>query len=387
MIRYYTAGESHGKKVTVILEGIPAGLKITPDYINKELARRQKGYGRGKRMDIETDKVEITSGIRLGQTIGSPICMVVENKDWPNWEKIMSSDNEDLKPEDILTEPRPGHADLPGVLKYDRDDMRDILERASARETAARVAAGAVAKKLLESLDINVVSFTKQIGEVKAGSVDVDIREISRLTENSPLRCIEKEIEEDMIEEIKTAQQEGDTVGGIFCVMVGGVPPGLGSHTQWDLKLDGRIAQALMSVQAVKGVETGKGFEMARLRGSQVHDEIKYSDEKKEFYRTSNNAGGFEGGMTNGESLIFNAVMKPISSLRQPLISVDMKTKEEIKSAKVRADVCAVPAAGVVGEAAVALEVVKALKEKTGGDSFKEMERNYKNYLDQIFEY
>ncbi|MGM0440939.1 MAG: chorismate synthase [Elusimicrobiota bacterium] len=387
MIRYYTAGESHGKSVTVILEGIPAGLKITPAYINKELARRQKGYGRGKRMEIEKDKVEITSGVRLGETIGSPICMVVKNRDWPNWKETMSVDKINLNRDEILTEPRPGHADLAGVLKYNRNDMRDILERASARETAARVAAGAVAKKLLNDLKIDVVSFTKQIGKVKTEAINISPRDIPAATEDSPLRCIDKEAEAKMIEEIEKAKEAGDTVGGVFSVVVEGLPPGLGSHTQWDLKLDGKIAQALMSIQAIKGVETGRGFDMAKMRGSKVHDEIKYNTDKKEFYRTSNNAGGFEGGMSNGENLIFNAVMKPISSLRKPLASVDMKTKREIKSAKVRSDVCAVPAAGVVGEAAVALEISKALKSKTGGDSFNEMQRNYKNYLRQISEY
>ncbi len=387
MIRYYTAGESHGKRVTVILEGIPAGLNISEDYINKELARRQKGYGRGKRMEIEKDKVVVNSGIRLGETIGSPVCLMIENRDWPNWKKIMAVDKRKLEEKDILTEPRPGHADLAGVLKYDRDDMRDILERASARETAARVAAGAVAKKLLETLNINVVSFTRQIGKVKSAPGSIEVKQIARIAEKSNLRCIDKPAESGMIEEIDNARDAGDTIGGVFTVIVSGLPPGLGSHIQWDLKLDGRIAQALMSIQAVKGVETGIGFEMAGVRGSQVHDEIKYSDEKKQFYRTTNNAGGFEGGMTTGENLICSAVMKPISSLRKPLGSVDMKTKQEIKSAKVRSDVCAVPAAGVVGESAVALEVLKAIKEKMGGDSCREMKRNYQNYLKQIVEY
>ncbi len=383
MIRYYTAGESHGKCVSVIIEGIPAGLKITEDYINLQLFRRQQGYGRGKRMDIEHDKVQITSGVRWGETLGSPVCMVINNRDWENWKVTMSVDEADRDEDLYITRSRPGHADLAGVLKYNRDDVRDIFERASARETVARVAAGAVAKRLLEEFGINVISFTRQIGNVKAETVDISLN----MTKDSLINCADKEKEVEMIREIDEAEKNGDTVGGVFTVVAEGVPPGLGAHTQWDLKLDGRIAQALMSIQAVKGVETGNGFEMAGLRGSEVHDEIRYDSSKRKFYRISNNAGGVEGGMTNGEYLIFSAAMKPVSSLKKPLKSVDLKTKEDIVAEIIRSDVCAVPAAGVIGEAVVAIEIAGALKEKTGGDSIEEMKRNYENYLKQVMEF
>ncbi len=384
MLRYVTAGESHGKCLTAILEGIPAGLEISEEYINSQLKKRQKGYGRGGRMQIEKDRIIINSGIRFARTTGSPISLQIINRDWENWKEIMSVRREDEKDEFIQTRPRPGHADLAGALKYDRRDIRDILERASARETAARVAAGAVAKKFLMDLDIRVLSYTRQIGEVK-GRVELeDASRISEAAGNSQLRCIDPDAEKKMIDEIKAAGEAGDTLGGVFTVVVTGVPPGLGSHIQWDLKLESRIAGALMSVQAVKGVETGIGFALAGLRGSRAHDEIKYDSDRKSFYRTSNRAGGFEGGMSNGENLVISAVMKPISSLARPLKSVDIKSKKEVDSAIVRSDVCAVPAAGVAGEAAVALEVAAALLEKTGGDSVKEVKRNYKNYLNQI---
>ncbi|MDA3792559.1 MAG: chorismate synthase [Elusimicrobia bacterium] len=387
MIRYYTAGESHGKSVTVIIEGIPAGLAITAGDINHHLARRQKGYGRGKRMQIETDKAEVTSGIRWGETLGSPICLVVKNKDWENWTEIMSLSKKDKNEEFIKRTPRPGHADLSGMLKYDRKDMRDILERASARETAARVAAGAVAKKLLEEFNIYVVSFTKQIGKIRARALNMDPKDVPGVTEESPLRCIDKFAEKKMVAEIKNAGKNGDTVGGIFSVVVQGAPPGLGSHTQWDLKLDGRVAQALMSVQAIKGVEVGRGFDVVNYRGSKTHDEIKYDRSRKQFFRMTNNAGGIEGGMSNGEVMIFRGAMKPISSLMKPLKTVDLTTKKSVDSAIVRSDICAVPAAGVVGEAVVAIEVARAMKEKFGGDSLKEMKRNYQNYIKQILNY
>jgi chorismate synthase len=384
MIRYYTAGESHGKCGTVILEGIPAGLKINQDYINNELARRQEGYGRGKRMEIEKDKVNITSGIRWGETLGSPICMMIKNRDWKNWETTMSVDEKDRDESVYITRSRPGHADLPGVLKYERHDVRDILERASARETAARVAAGAIAKRLLEEFGIQIASFTSQIGKVKAEDTEASIDDIARITSDSPLKCLDKEAEEAMMEEIKSADEAGDTIGGVFTVVVDGLPFGLGTHTQWDIKLDARLARAVMSIQAIKGVEIGKAFEMITKRGSKVHDEIRYDSDQKKFYHVSNNAGGIEGGMTNGERLVVRAAMKPISSLKQPLSSVDIKTKENITAEIVRSDVCAVPAAGVVGEAAVALELAAALLEKTGGDSMMEAKRNYENYLRQV---
>ncbi len=387
MIRYYTAGESHGKNVTAVIEGIPAGLPITVEYINHHLARRQKGYGRGKRMEIEKDRVEITSGIRWGESMGSPICLVIKNKDWENWGDIMSILKKDKDKEFIKRQPRPGHADLSGMLKYDREDMRDILERASARETAARVAAGAVAKKLLKDFNIQVVSFTKQIGNIRAKALNIAPKDVPGVTEESPLRCIDKFAEKKMIAEIKNAEENGDTIGGIFSVVAQGAPVGLGSHTQWDLKLDGRVAQALMSIQAIKGVEVGRGFNVVNYRGSKIHDEIKYDRRRKEIFRKNNNAGGIEGGMSNGEVMIFRAAMKPISSLRKPLKTVDLNTKKAVDTAIIRSDICAVPAAGVVGEAVVAIEVVRVMKEKFGGDSLKEMKRNYKNYMKQVLNY
>lgn len=384
MIRYMTAGESHGRCLTVIIEGIPAGLEISEEDINFQLKRRQRGYGRGGRMKIEKDEVIINSGIRFARTIGSPVSLQILNRDWDNWKKIMSVKAQDMSEEYLQVKPRPGHADLAGVLKYNSRDIRDILERASARETAARVASGALARKFLLELDIHIASFTKQIGKARAAVPGMPASQILEKAEKTPLRCTDKEAEDKMIEEIKKASESGDTVGGIFSVVVDGVPPGLGSHIQWDLKLDGRVARALMSVQAVKGVETGLGFDMAHMKGSEVHDRINYDPGNKKFYRETNNAGGFEGGITNGESLVFSAVMKPISSLQKPLESVDIETKKKVSSEIVRSDVCAVPAAGVVGEAAVSLEVAAALLEKTGGDSMDEVKRNYENYLKQV---
>ncbi len=387
MIRYMTAGESHGRCLTVIIEGLPAGLEVSEDDINLQLKRRQLGYGRGRRMKIEKDKVVINSGIRFARTTGSPVSMQILNRDWDNWKKIMSLKAEDKDDEYLQVKPRPGHADLTGVLKYNSRDIRDILERASARETAARVAAGALARKFLLELDIHVASFTKQIGKIRATDPNMPSDKILEEAEQSQLRCTDKNAEKKMIEEIEKASKAGDTVGGIFSVIVDGVPPGFGAHIQWDLKLDAKIARALMSVQAVKGVENGLGFAMAGMRGSEVHDRIKYEDSGKSFFRDTNNAGGFEGGITNGQSLVFSAVMKPISSLQEPLESVDMLTKKKVFSEIVRSDVCAVPAAGVVGEAAVALELASAMLEKTGGDSMVEVKRNYKNYLKQISEF
>ena len=383
MIRYITAGESHGQSLTAIIEGLPAGLSIDEEYINRHLARRQVGYGRGERMNIEKDKVQITSGVRWGETIASPVALIVNNKDWENWGSTMSVDSSGKNSDEHLLKPRPGHADLPGILKYDREDVRDILERASARETAARVAAGAFALRLLEEFDIKVFSYSVKIGSAGLENLEVTSKDID-LIEASALRCPSPEVEKIMIEEIDTVQKNKDTLGGIFTVRVEGLPPGLGSHVQWDRKLDARIAAAILSIQAIKGVEFGIGFKSATLPGSKVHDEISYEKQEKKYYRKTNNAGGIEGGMTNGEPLIITAAMKPISSLMKPLKSVNTITKEPVVSEKVRSDVCALPAAGVVGEAAVALELASALMEKTGGDSIREMKRNYKAYLDQV---
>ncbi len=383
MIRYMTAGESHGKSVSAIIDGIPAGLKITPGYIDRQLARRQAGYGRGGRMDIEKDTVEITAGIRWGETIGSPVCLSVKNRDWDNCRDIMDISGTSRDREKYLTKPRPGHADLAGALKYNREDMRDILERASARETAARVAAGALARKLLEEFGVTVLSYTCRIGDISADIKDTDALD-PETVDSSPLRCPDSGAEAGMMKLIDRASEDGDTLGGVFTIVIRGVPVGLGSHTQWDMKLDARLAFALMSIQAIKGVGAGAGFGAAAMPGSEMHDTILYDPERSIFRRNSNNSGGFEGGITNGEDIILSAAMKPINSLRKPLESVDMKSKEKVLSEIVRSDVCAVPAAGIVGEAATALEVARALKEKFGGDSVGEMKRNYESYLEQL---
>ncbi len=384
MFRYVTSGESHGKFLHAILEGIPAGLKLSEDEINKELARRQRGFGRGERMQkIEKDRVEITSGLRWGETIGSPITMTIINKDWENWKKLMSIYATDKEVEGKMVRPRPGHADLAGALKYGREDLRDILERASARETAARVAVGAVCKRLLAEFAIKVVSMTEEIGGVQAIISKLNAEEIEKESESSPVRCPDKNAEKKMMEAINKAEKSGDTLGGVFSVLVINPPPGLGSHTQWHLRLDGRLAQALMSIPAVKGVEIGEGFVMARKPGSKVHDEIFY-ETGKGYYRKTNNSGGIEGGISNGENIITRVAMKPLSSLKKPLKSIDMITKKEVSAEVVRADICAVPSAGVIGEAAVAMEIVRAMREKFGGDSLKEMKANFNHYMEEI---
>jgi len=366
MLRYYTAGESHGKELTAILEGIPAGLRLSEEDINKELIRRQGYFGRGERMrNIEKDRVIITAGVRHGETIGSPICLVIENKDW----------HPELS-EPPLTRPRPGHADLAGIIKYQRKDIRDILERASARETAGRVAIGAVCKKMLSEFNIKIVSYTSEIGGIKAEWRNMNVEKIFLLAETSPVRTIDREAEKLMLKKIKEAEKKGDTLGGIFTVIAHNLPVGLGSYAQWDLRLDGQLAQALMSIPGVKGVEIGAGFSLSKKFGSQVHDEIFYSADRG-FYRKTNNAGGLEGGVSNGEDIVLNAVMKPVSSLKRPLRSVDIKTKKAVLAEVVRADICVVPVAGVIGEAMVALEIGKAVREKFGGDSLEEMRKNF----------
>jgi len=384
MIRYVTSGESHGKCLHAILEGIPAGLKLSEEDINRELERRQKGFGRGERMQkIEKDKVEITSGLRWGETIGSPITLVITNRDWENWKKLMSIYASDKEMKARMVRPRPGHADLAGALKYGREDLRDILERASARETAARVAVGAVCKKLLAEFVIKVVSMTEEIGGIQAVISKLNVEEIEKVSESSPVRCPDKNAEKKMVEAIGKAEKTGDTLGGVFTVLVFNPPPGLGSHAQWDLKLDGRLAQALMSIPAVKGVEIGAGFVMAREPGSKVHDEIFY-EAGRGYYRKTNNSGGIEGGISNGENIITRVAMKPLSSLKKPLKSIDMITKREVPAEVVRGDICAVPSAGVIGEAVVALEIARAMKEKFGGDSLKEMKANFTHYIEEL---
>ncbi|MEA1964975.1 MAG: chorismate synthase [Candidatus Aerophobetes bacterium] len=384
MLRYLTSGESHGKALVTILEGIPAGLRLSNEDIDKDLARRQVGYGRGGRMRIEKDKVEILSGVRLGKTLGSPLTLMVRNLDWENWQDIMSI--EEIKGKEIkaLTHPRPGHADFAGVVKYDFKDIRDVLERASARETTVRVAVGAVCKKFLQEFGIHLYSRVIQIGKVKDKSEWKPLNKNYPLIEGSPLRCLNKEVEKEMMKLIDRARNSGDSLGGIFEVMIRGLPIGLGSYIQWDLKLDACLARAMMSIQAIVGIEIGLGFSAAKKFGSQVQDEIFYNKQKREFYRLTNNAGGIEGGMTNGEPIILRAAMKPISTLARALHSVDLVTKEEVKAAKERADVCAVPPAAVIGEGVSAFEVAKAMREKFGGDSLKETKRNYASYLEQI---
>lgn len=380
MMRYVTAGESHGKQLTVILEGIPAGLVLSAEDVNAELARRQEGFGRGARMKIEKDAVEFVGGVRLGETIGSPVCMVIKNYDWENWQTLMASEHRSLDDKSRQVRPRPGHADLAAAIKYGRTDLRDILERASARETAARVAAGAVCKTLLRALGISVGSFVTVIGGVVADTAAfVSAGDMARQAGSSPVRTPDPAAEKKMMEAITAAEAKGDTVGGVFTVVAQGVPVGLGSHVQWDQKLDARIALALMSIQAVKGVEFGLGFQFGYKNGSLVHDEIYYTPEKG-YYRQTNNAGGFEGGITTGEDVLVSCVMKPIPSLKRPLKSINLATKKPDLAEAVRSDVCAVPAAGVIGEAAVACELARALTEKFGGDSLDELKRNYDAY-------
>jgi len=383
MLRFLTAGESHGKALVAILEGIPSGLKLQSEDIDKDLKRRQRGYGRGGRMSIEKDRVEILSGVRFGKTLGSPIALLIRNLDWPNWSQIMSIEEIPQKEVSLLTSPRPGHADLSGAIKYNFKDIRCVLERASARETAARVAVGSVCRKLLEELGIYLYSRVIQIGKVKDESSWDPTPENYKIIEDSPLRCLNKKIEEKMISLIEEAKKKKDTLGGIFEIVVKGVPPGLGSYIQWDNKLDARLAKAIMSIQAIKGVEVGIGFQAAQEFGSYVQDEIFYKEEKL-FYREKNNAGGIEGGMSNGEPIILRAAMKPISTLAQPLRSVDIITKKRTKAIKERADVCAVPSAAVIGEAVVSFEIVRTVKEKFGGDSLQELKRNYQNYLNYL---
>jgi chorismate synthase len=372
MLNFTTAGESHGKCLIVIVNGFPAGVHLDESVINAELKRRQGGYGRGGRMQIESDKVCILSGIRKNITIGSPICLKIENKDY----KI------DTLPD--VTRPRPGHADLPGVIKFGHRDARNILERASARETAARVAAGALTKILLSKFDINVLGYVKGIGGVNSKRIVKNPDEILKNRNKSKVYCLDKLAESKMLEKIKKAKKEGDSLGGVIEIIAFGVPPGLGSHAQWNLRLDGILAGALMSIQAIKGVEIGLGFDFAKKFGSQVHDEIFYYKNKGAFGRATNNAGGIEGGITNGEVVIARAAMKPIPTLMRPLRSVDIITKEPQSASTERSDVCAVPAVSVVGEAVMAFEIARCFMEKFGGDSIGEVTRNYEGYLGQI---
>ncbi|MCY3771407.1 MAG: chorismate synthase [Gemmatimonadetes bacterium] len=385
MLRYLTAGESHGPAISAILEGLPAGVPVAADEINRDLKRRQGGYGRGRRMQIETDTIEIRGGVRHGKTMGGPVSLVVQNQDWKNWTDVMSIEEADGPVRRQVTRPRPGHADLAGGLKYDRRDLRDILERASARETTMRVAVGAIARSLLSEFGIHVLSHVVRIGQVDADVSGLSNEEIRDRAEASPVRCADADAAQKMIGEIDRAKSLKDTIGGVFEVKVLSVPPGLGSHVQWDRKLDGRLAQAVMSIQAVKGVEIGLGFGVTRVLGSEVHDEIFYGGDR--FCRKTNRAGGIEGGMTEGEEIVVRGALKPIATLMRTIMSVDIETKEAFDSAKERSDVCTVPAAGVIGEAVVAFVIADAMQEKFGGDSLEEMKRNYLGYKDQLARY
>jgi chorismate synthase len=385
-LRWLTSGESHGQRLVAIVEGIPAGLPLLAEDIDTDLARRQRGYGRGARMKIETDRVVFLSGVRGGETLGSPLALSIQNKDHENWLDRMSPLPFSSPPEPV-TRPRPGHADLAGGLKYDRHDLRDVLERASARETAARTAVGGVAKKLLQSVGVEVFAHVVAIGDVTAPSASDPWPEVRARARASDLGCAAPTVETQMKEAIQRAAHEGDTLGGGFEVIAIGVPPGLGSHVQWDRKLDGRLAQSLVCIQAIKAVEIGDGYAGAHLPGSQVHDPIGYDAVRHSFVRRTNHAGGLEGGMTNGEPVVCRGWMKPIATLRQCLPSVDIVTKEPNDAAFERSDVCAVTAASVVGEAMVAITLADALLEKFGGDSLGELARNVLAYRRQIENY
>jgi chorismate synthase len=386
MFRFTTAGESHGRALVAILEGLPAGLPVDVELINRELERRQSGYGRGGRMKIERDRAEILSGVRHNLTLGSPLALMIENKDWANWEDVMATEAREIAPEKSrrLKRPRPGHADLAGGQKYGARDLRNILERASARETAARVACGALSKQLLAQFNVEIRSHVIQLGGIPQVPLELSWEIIAAIPEDAPLRCADTEAQSRMIALVDEKRKEGDTLGGIFEVVAKGLVAGLGSHTAWDLKLDGRLAHALMSIPAVKAVSIGAGAEVSGLPGSLAHDEIAYDTAALAFKRRTNRAGGLEGGMTNGEELRLRGFMKPISTLRRALRSVDIDTKEEETAAFERSDITAVPAAGVIGEAMTALTLAEAMREKFGGDSLGEMRRNFDGYVEQL---
>ena len=391
MLKLQTAGESHGQALVAILSGLPAGFAVDSGYVQRELQRRQGGYGRGGRMRIESDTAQFLAGIRQGRTIGSPIAILIENRDWENWKEALAVEH---APESganarSLASPRPGHADLAGCLKYNLHDARFVLERASARETAARVAAGALAKLFLKQFGIEVASHVIALGAAALEALPVPFERVLALRdlEEVVLNCVDPRVESRMMEEVDRAIEARDTVGGTFEVIARGVPPGLGSYAQWDERLDGHLAQAVMSIPSVKAVGLGEGIAGSRLPGSAVHDEIGYDSDQRRFTRKSNHAGGLEGGVSNGEDIVVRGYVKPISTLRRPLESVTLVTKETVKAAYERSDVCAVPAAGVVGEAMVALVLARAFLEKFGGDSLPETRRNFDGYLQQLREY
>ncbi|HEY6273567.1 MAG TPA: chorismate synthase [Terriglobales bacterium] len=393
MLRYFTAGESHGEMLVATLSGVPAGLTIDQASLDRELWRRQQGFGRGGRMKIETDRVHIVSGVRHGQTIGSPISVLLENKDWKNWQESLPVDTGDRAKHKPVASPRPGHADLAGALKYNFPEARYVLERASARESAARVAVGAIAKLLLKQLGVEVLSHVIAVGQAAIGGVEVPWDKIQSLllSDEVVLNCADVEIEQRMKAEVDQALRTGDSVGGVFEVVAHNVPPGLGTYAQWDERLDGMLAMAVMSLQAVKAVEIGTGVDSALSFGSAVHDEIGYARQPggslSGFIRAGNHAGGIEGGVSNGEDIRVRGYLKPISTLRRPLGSVDFSTREPVKAAYERSDVCVVPAAGVAGEAMVALTLARCALEKFGGDSVAETLRNFEGYKQQLKNY
>ena len=397
MLKFRTAGESHGKGLMAIVDGLPAGIEVNIDYINNKLARRQGGYGRGGRMKIETDKIDIFSGIRFGKTIGSPVGLLIHNKDWENWQEVMAAEKKDtdLKEDNeitikkdgrlkkinrVVTRPRPGHADLAGVQKYNTGDIRDILERASARETAVRTAVGALTDNFLRYFNIDIISHVIQLGNISVSvEEDLNFMDLRDVVFDSPLHCFDKEKEAQMIEYIDQIKEKGDSLGGIIEIRTTALPVGLGSHIQWDRRLDGILARALMSIPAVKGIEIGSAFDNSSIPGSEVHDEILYNDSIG-YYRNTNRAGGVEGGVSNGQPLIIRIAMKPIPTLYKPLQSVDIKSKKPFKASVERSDVTAVPACGVVGEAMVSFVLSQVILEKFGGDSIDETLSNYKSY-------
>ncbi|HEY4215578.1 MAG TPA: chorismate synthase [Gemmatimonadaceae bacterium] len=389
-LRFTTAGESHGQALVSILEGMPAGLRLLADDVNSELARRQQGYGRGRRMQIEKDSIEFLSGVRAGETLGSPIAMLIQNRDWKNWQEIMDPAPRDDDPSPrkrAVTRVRPGHADLTGILKYDRDDARDILERASARETTARVAASAIARKLLSEFDVRIGSHLVHLGGIDAERPAEMPADINAASDASQLRTLDADAEARMITYIDEIKRAGNTLGGVCEVVVDGLPVGLGSHVSWDRKLDGRIGAAIMSIPAVKGVEIGMGFGTTRVTGAEVHDEIEMSPgsvRTGNVRRKTNRAGGLEGGMTTGEPLVVRVAMKPISTLMRPLGTVDVATGEAAAAVAERSDVTAVPAMGVIAEGMIALVIADAFLEKFGGDSIGETKRNYDAYLSHV---
>lgn len=390
MLSYRTAGESHGPALIALVEGLPSNIRVDFEFIDNELKRRQGGYGRGGRMKIERDQVKFLSGVRHGKTLGSPVSMMIENRDWTNWEETMSAHpvSEEAAAKRRVTRPRPGHTDLVGSLKFNQTDARNILERSSARETTARVAAGALCKVFLRNFGVEILSHTTAIGVAGVPKgFSVSWEQLEALRNDDVVRCALPDVSAQMVTEIEKAQKDGDTIGGTFEVIARGVPPGIGSHTAWDARLDGQLAQAILSINAVKAVEFGDGVAVAYSRGSAAHDEIAYDAAGKRFHRLSNRAGGFEGGITNAEDIRVVGYLKPIPTLKKALKSVDMITKEPFVAQHERSDTCVVPAAGVIGETMVALVLARAFLEKFGGDSLEETTRNYAGYLEQVRSY